>query len=452
MPFSPFLCYNTPMKKCLFFIIALFIAAAAFAQNVVEYEFSSGLSMNEFFEKNYRKTWDSLDKYDQYAIAFSCNLFQQNYLFHLDFTARTKLNEYYTEPAALLRDSWGITDYQSLIDMFNSLEEYGHSGAYKKLCGLLDKYPGKSPVEIGAVEHLEILDVTRLFYVRDTRKVAGDHGIEAWDEGREISILRWGIASGYISEQEVRKLIKPVIERIIKNYSSWEQFLDHYLLGRGFYGLTDCTQSEKIGGAVYTAAMSQAYIPLDSIKFTGENADNSVSGIAFEESPDFIKWQEVQKFSNEEIKEENFDRLKEYEKEYSAASDIFFWWHMVMLINYGSNEELINYVEQHSAYLDGFPKDEDVYYKSMYYYLEALNSTWQPVKTLQIIATLPENLQYNIHYYFQYAYANYLMLSICSTQEEFDAYKQRAKSAFKLLKQNNYQLSELLDNWLNSVE
>ena len=440
------------MKKILASLFLFFFAGFLFAQTVVEYDFNSGLTMEEFFEKNYRSQWEALDPIEQYAIAFSSNLFQQNHQFHLDFTGHTKLNDRYAQPLELLRDSWGITDYKSLVDMFNSLEESGHSGAYQRYCGLLDKYPDKSPVEIAALEHLEILDATRLFYVRDSRQAAGKRGIEAWDEGREITILRWGVACGYISKEEAKTLMKPVIERIIKNYSSWQQFSEHYWLGRGFYGLSDCSQSSKRGAAIYNDSMAHAYIPLDSIKFTGENAEEYHNALAFEEGPDFVKWQEVQKLSNQEVKEGDLTKLQEIEEEYSAYSDLFFWWHMVLLINFSSDEELINYVEDHYDYLQGFPVGGDVYYNSMYYYLRDLNDTIQPARALKVIAGLPENLQYNIHFYYQYAYANYLMLSFCSSQEEFDTYKARAKSAIKVLKEHNYEINVSLDKWYARVE
>ncbi len=61
------------------------------------------------------------------------------------------------------------------------------------------------------------------------KKVLGSHGIEAWDEGREITILRWGMGAGYISYDEAIKLIEPVVERIKANYVSWEDFTAHYI-------------------------------------------------------------------------------------------------------------------------------------------------------------------------------------------------------------------------------
>ena len=68
-----------------------------------------------------------------------------------------------------------------------------------------------------------------ILFVNDTRELTGPHGIEAWDEGREITILRWGIASGYITSEEAMELIEPVLKRIRQNYISFEDYICHYI-------------------------------------------------------------------------------------------------------------------------------------------------------------------------------------------------------------------------------
>ncbi len=440
------------MKK-LFIIISILTFPLFLFANPAVYEYSKNYSRQAFFNDNYRETWNKLSEFEQYAIAFSSNLFQLNNQYHLDFTGRTKLGNNSSDPVALLRDSWSITDEKSLIDTFNSLEEYGHSGAYKMLSDLLDKYPGKNPLYIAVEEKLDILDVTRLFFVRDSRDAAGIRGIEAWDEGREITIMRWGIASGYITEEKAKKLLKPVIERIKNDYSSWRDYSEHYWLGRQFYALYDCSQAKKSGEAIYSDYMARAYVPLDSIKFTGKNAVKEYrSALDFTESNDFLKWQRVQKLYNEEFTEEKIEELKKLEDEYSVYAPVFFWWHVVMLQQNGTEQELIDYIDQNKAYLDSLPQDGSVYSNTMYYYLYSLNNTFQPQKVLDILVTLPDYLQTNIYYYYQYAYANYLMLSCCTTQNEFDIYKERAAKAFTLLKENNYELNSMIDNWLKWVK
>ena len=443
------------MKRNVFLICLFLSCSLALNAAPVRVPDSDDIIYEDFFEENYRSIWDELPELEQYAIAFSSNLFELNRQYHLDFTGRTVLGNDSSDPAELLKDSWGITDGQGLLDSFNSLENYGHSGAYKSLSDLLDKYPDKNPFEIAVAEHLSILDITRLLFVRDTRQALGIHGIEAWDEGREITIMRWGIASGYITEEEAKGLIAPVVERIRQNYINWNDYINHYIQGRRFYGLYDWTLEKLEMWASVAAYSACAYIPLNSLEFSGENADTVHEMSSYYRSlplsNELLDWAEVQKLSNQNVTKSNFEQLKKIEQNYSDYSDMFFWMHVVMLRNFGSDSEMVQYVEQHMDYFNSMNKEEFEYSNSLYYYISALNYTYHPEKALDVYASQSTSIQMNIHFYYQYAYSNYLMLNFCQTQAEFEAYKSRAINAFRLLKQYDYDLGTGIEGWLESV-
>ena len=410
-------------------------------------------SAEEFFEKNYRAYWNQLPEIEQYAIAFSSNLFQLNKMFHLDFSNRISYQYTTNYSKELLSDSWSVTDGESLIETFNSLEEYGHSGAYKMLSGLLDKYPDKNPFEIALLEELDILDISRLMYVRDTRQSTGLQGIEAWDQGREITILRWGIACGYITAEKAKELIAPVIQKIIQNYDSWTDFIEHYVIGRGFYYLYDYTYSNKRIEAITGDLSAHAYIPFDELKFTGKKTNESASSLLdYKEGEDFIKWKDVQVLSEQQISQKQLEQLNKIEEEYKEYPNLFFWWKVVLLCNFGSDSELIDYIEAHYDYLCSLKPDSKAYMNSMYYYISALNGVFNPQKALQIRETLPEDLRMNAHFYYQYAYSNYLMMNLCNSQVEFETYKKRAIEALNVLLYYGYELSPAMNGWLQSVQ
>lgn len=408
----------------------------------------------EFFEENYRTYWNQLPEIEQYAIAFSSNLFELNNMFHLDFSNRISYQYTKNNSKKLLSDSWGITDHKSLVDMFNSLEEYGHSGAYQKLWNLLKKYLDKNPFEIAVLEHLDVLDITRLMYVRDTCEHIGIHGIEAWDEGREITILRWGIACGYISKKEALELMTPVIQRIIKNYTDWNDFIYHYCTGRAFYYLYDYSYSKMKNESINKDLMARAYVPLDEIKFTGENADKDQSFFLADyiEGEDFLKWKEVQLLAEEDDNFEQFDKFIEIEKKYTAYPELFFWRH-VLYLRSQSNNDMIDYIEKNLDYLNTYDYNSEEFYYIVYYYILALNYTYQHAKVLNVFASLPSDFSITTYYYYQYAFANYGMLSFCNTQLEYDTYKQRARDAFLFLRDKyNFELDVIIDYWLKSIE
>ena len=421
----------------------------------VEYDSGNGNYKDEsaFFSDNYKALWDTLPDIEKYAIAFSSNLFELNKQYHLDFTGRVVRSKNSADPAGLLDKSWEITDGKSLIETFNSLEEYGHSGAFKSLSDLLDKYPGKSPLQIANDELLSVLDTTRLLYVEENRKILGSHGIEAWDQGREITILRWGVASGYISEEKAKELMEPVITKIRQNYNSWSDFMDHYIAGRGFYGLYNCSSTELMKASYRADASARAYIPLDSITFTGENADIQTKEKKSIGKSDLLKkWERVQKLYSENTDEKTLESLKALEKEYSAYPNIFVWWHTSLLFNDGDPETLVSYIDNHKSYFEGQKDNKEIYPPAMLVYIEALNSVSNPKRALQVYESLPEWMQNNVYFYYQYALANYLMLSLCDTQKEYNSYKATAKKAFQLLQENNYQLDEFWESWLEAVK
>ena len=421
----------------------------------VVYKNSNSDNRSTFFEKNYKGIWDRLPNVEKYAIAFSSNLFELNRQYHLDFENKVQLKNDSADSKELLKESWGIEDYKGLIETYNSLEEYGHSGAYKSLSDLLDKNPDKELLKIAVDEKLSMLDATRLHFVKETREKLGKHGIEAWDEGREITILRWGISCGYISSEEAMELIEPLIERIRDNYVSYNDYIAHYIMGKQFYALYN-GNNEQLGNKAKQAALdAEAYIPFDSLDFSAENADKehvlSLSDCIFIPSSSFTRWEKVMNlYRQTSVTEESLKQLELFEKEMPECKNYFSYWHATMLYYLQKYDEVIQFIENKMNYLESLPKDSADYANSIHLYITALNNSFNPAKALSVYNSQPDYLKENVYYYYQYALSNYLMLSLCDTQKEFDYYKKTAKNAFLLLEENNYNLGESIENWLKT--
>lgn len=419
-----------------------------------KYDSTKNQDAGNFFNTNYKNIWNKLPENEKYAIAFSSNLFELNHQYHLDFDNKVQLSDDSSDSKELLKDSWGIESYEGLTQTFESLEEYGHSGAYKALSDLLNKYPDKSLFEIASLENLTMQEITRLHFVKETKDLLGEHGIEAWDEGREITIMRWGIASGYISSSEAMELIEPVIKRIRQNYSSFEDFISHYIMGRQFYALYDGTY-EKLGEKARGAAFSaRAYIPFDSLKFTPEeNTAAKVmtySDCLYSPSQDFLKWERVMELYRQNATEETIEQLKKIEEEMPEIRNVVFYWHMYLLNYYQRYDELIQFAEENWKCLENLPKDSEGYVNSLYYYIASLNDCFNPEKALSVYSSLPDQLQGNIYFYYQYAYANYLMINKSRTQEELNMYRSKAAAALKTIKEYNFNIGDRLEGWLES--
>ncbi len=424
------------MKKILTLIALLLFITGAFAQT---------------------KTWDELSEFEQYAIAFSSNLFQLNHEQHLDFAATSLSDKSKENLKELLEDSWSITDHASLIKTYNDLvTDGGMSGSFKSLSALLDKYPQKTVLEIALEERLTILGTSRLYFVRDSRDFLGFHDIEAWDLGRAITLLRWGISIGYIQQEQAVSLCKPIVEKLKKDYTCWYDYIDHYIQGRGFYGVYDSDSYNLMRKAISGDVQAHNSIPLDSLVFTGENADkeHSHTGYAYtiSDMPDVKAWQKVQQLYVQEQNAQTLARLCEFEKgEFKEYSGIFFSWHLDLVKNYGTYLETLDYIDSMSAYIETLPKDGNVYQKALSRQLQALNNTCQPQRAIQIVYGLPEFLQHDAYILYQYGYANYLMISLCKTQDELDYYTDTAIIVFELLQKNDVAMDDVITAWLERV-
>lgn len=458
------------MKKYLTALIlfVFFLAFPAFSQSEILYppfgteephtnpKYGTQEDYKKFFEETYRATWDKLSDFEKYAIAFSSNLFELNYQYHLDFSCKTIYIANQGKPKTLLQKDWGITNYDSLVEMFNSLVTSGQSGSYKKLLALLNKYEGKSVLDIALAERLSILDISRLYYVRDTHDFLGSHDIEAWDLGRAITIMRWGISCDYISVEEATELCTPVVEKLKKDYVCWYDYFVHYLQGRGFYGLYEGNSVALMIAAISTASRTHNYIPLTELEFSGENADKEhcfTDGYTYCTSvyDGYEAWQRVQKIYGGNQTEDTLDKVCEFEEEFSDYSELFFLWHLELLQKFGTNMNLVDFVDEKMDYVESLPKDSDLYVFTMYSYLCALNSAYLPVSALESFFKLPEKLQYTTFFYYQYAYADYLMLTLCENQKEFEMYKEGAIQALTVLRKSGYEIDNSLGAWLDAI-
>ena len=206
---------------CLFFVMIFFSAGFVFAQDYpVLYKEDCGLEPWEFFEKEYRTLWNTLSEEEQFAIMCSANTFERNEQYHLDFSNKTLFNKDTTTGKYILNERWDVYSKEELLEADKDLEENGQAVVYRKLEALLEKYPDSSIIEIGEKEELTVNQVSRLYMIQQMHTKLGVHGIDAWDDSRRITILRWGMGAGYLSKAEGLEIIKPIVSRIKNNSTS----------------------------------------------------------------------------------------------------------------------------------------------------------------------------------------------------------------------------------------
>lgn len=206
-----------------------------------------------------RDQWNSMSELEQYACAFSSNLTSANG--HSLYTF--KLYDNNTNMTESLASNWGIHNYDELIKETDKLMTSGHHGYYNRLRKMLEENPEMSVKEIARAYMLKAEDTSCLYFVRDMNDILGEHGVEAWDYGRAIYNLRCGAESGMISQEEALARSAPFVELIRKSYSSWEDYMAHYLAGRGFWSVSygDVLEKQVSGVGFCDKIMDEGIIP-----------------------------------------------------------------------------------------------------------------------------------------------------------------------------------------------
>lgn len=116
----------------------------------------------------------------------------------------------------ILKKWWNIKNEQDLRHTLDWLEQEGHSEIYRQAL------KGK------ATEFQK-------FFIKEYGNTLKDVDLTAWDLGRYASLIRWGHHAGYITESEVWTYLNRTSRKLQSSYTSWEQFAEHYVLGRYFW-------------------------------------------------------------------------------------------------------------------------------------------------------------------------------------------------------------------------
>ncbi len=453
------------MKKRFVFIACLFLMsliglfAAENQTTPVQYKPDSGETPEQFFEREYKVLWKMIPEYQQFAIACTSNLCERRNQFHLDFGTRINFEDT-TTGKSVLNDGWEIFNYDQLMEHWNELSAGEQNNKYIKLKELLEKYPKLSVLEIGKKEQLTVTEVSRMYFVKDKKDLLGIHNLEAWIDGRRISIMRWGIGAGYISEEEATALIKPVVAKIKDDYVSYEEFISHWIAGFCFNAVFDSTVPECTDNLLAAHKTARAYVPYELLAFTGKNADKNHT-MTLEESiytpselaAKMIPAQKAfKRYWNDEPDISILNELIAAEKDYPEICDITFESHFILMCKFCSAQERADFVDANRKYVFSLDeKSELVNYVTGVYFNDLIR-TYQPEKLISVYKALPNSLQTNEDNYFNYGYANYLMSNICSTVLERDIYISRAVNVFNQLKKRGYDNGNFINCWLNVVE
>lgn len=413
-------------------------------------------TQTEFFEEHYREIWEKLEEYEKFAVACSSNIFERNSQYHLDIANEVIFKDYSREGKKVLNDSWHINNRKELMKAIKELSEGEQNPEVEEYLELLKKYPDLTIIEICEKVNYNMIGLTKFNFVDQMKDVLGFHGIEAWDAGRLISIIRWGISAGYLSYKEGIDLIKPITEKLKDDYWSFEDFIAHWLAGYCYNNLYGSTTENWLDDVLEAIENSRAYIPFEELQFTGKNADKNhrmtiqdgiynISENSAKYIPAYLLHRE---YNNNEDNKSTLAKLIEEEKKYPEISNITFYLHYLLMCKYSSSAERVAFVEAKADYLKSIDQKEYEFFIKGYFH-DLLNIN-KCEKILELYDSLPQELKINEDFYYFYGYANYLKSLKCESIIERDIYASRAITALSKLRSMGYELDTFLIYYLEN--
>ena len=143
-----------------------------------------------------------------------------------------------------LAEGWSIYSQADLLRTLDWLQLQGHRTGFNEL-GL--RVSTLSDEQL-AVKRSQLSDnteaVNQLDVVRAHYQELGSKSILAWDLVRYISLCRWGVLAGYISEDYAWARIMPAAQQLQQTFNSWQDLQTNYLIGREYWSLK---QTKKCG-------------------------------------------------------------------------------------------------------------------------------------------------------------------------------------------------------------
>ena len=474
------------IKKIYTVLILLILTGLVFAAGLdpelypdpLRYDPKTDETPEAFFEREYSAIWDSLPEYEQFAIACSSNVFERDNQFHLDFCNRVKFVNFRNQiidgqkvrvkadricwdGKQILEDN-NITNHENLMSHIEGINERNTDYLFCKKN--LEDNPQNSAARICAQSDLTMKTAFRMAYVRNIIDKLGKHNIEAWVYGRQISMIRWGISAGYVSEEEAVSLVIPMVEKIKADYTSFEDFFLHWLAGYCYDFVDDYPGEGEldkvIDDLIKVTEETRAYIPFERLQFTGENADKDyiltredLYNTPSEESrkllPLYTLWQ---KYKDGKYTAETLTELKKLVADDKDLTDLACNFYLDLLQKFGTPEESIEFIESEWDYLSTLENKVNTYLFATTQYVSSLSRLYKPEKLIDFYKGLPIEIQKEPAVAFFYGFANYQLATLCTTVLERDIYISRAATTFKQLQKADYELGEFMENWLNSVD
>jgi TPR repeat protein len=141
---------------------------------------------------------------------------------------------------------WGVSSREDILETMSWLKNGGHRAGYEKI---RKDYETLGPKLMKWRDTLSGKRVSSEYrysvaFVEQNAERIGDKSLIGWDLMRLVSMARWGVTLGYLTEDEVWDWIMPSAQELQRTYGSWADMGEGYLDGRRFWS---AQQTRKAG-------------------------------------------------------------------------------------------------------------------------------------------------------------------------------------------------------------
>lgn len=139
----------------------------------------------------------------------------------------------------LLAEDWGDRNHDELLRSITWLENGGQRVDFERYAAMPSttmsrRINSKLTIKV----HLGEDAKRRHQIAQQYKNVFGKKSLIAWDYCRVISLCRWGVLAGYLSESEAWSHIMPAARKLQSTFSSWQDMGTNYVVGRRFWSAT----------------------------------------------------------------------------------------------------------------------------------------------------------------------------------------------------------------------
>lgn len=139
------------------------------------------------------------------------------------------------EAASMLRNSWDISNHDELLQSLDWIDRGGHRQLFSAIGARTANVSSDDLSNV--VRRLGSEDANSVLVAHRYHEKYAAQSITAWDYARYINVCRWGVAAGYLTDEEAWTHIMHAAQVLQQTFSSWSEFGENYLVGREFWSL-----------------------------------------------------------------------------------------------------------------------------------------------------------------------------------------------------------------------